>query len=489
MIAPGGATALVVLACLGAPSRAEEPRPLRIVPAMQAIQLGATTALWAPDLRSILGHDREGQRLWRVATGDPGGPRDLARLGDNLLAEAGGEALLIAPGDGRVLGRRSIIAPVAARAAPTTSDLPVPEPCRVTAHGGACALRCPCSFEVVRCDDLSPLGPAARLPAVDPMSLTHVGASRCPSFSGALLGRAEDVVITSFPDTPATAGKPFFGVSEIVVARDARTGEERWRSSEPGFFDEALAGVAADGVCYAGSRAGTLTVFDCQRATVLWRRPLARARGSALQIEVVGDGLLVRDGVSVGLFDPRTGHARWQVDLPPDRLALLAGSAGPADGGAPERSLPSAIRSARILRLDDGARLGEIVLPTGTERWPRRFADPAGGTSGWIVMSPKRVEAYDERGQLLGGVGSSHTLTDYVAGDAADVAVWDPLALTVATLTSTRPATAWNLAPARVIAFEGALGPGGLVVLVDGRGPWDPKDPTTFGEARFYRIP
>ena len=67
--------------------------------------VGATLALYTPDLRSVIGLDRDANRRWRVATGDQGGLRDLAVLGDRLLVYAGREALLVAPDSGHEVMR------------------------------------------------------------------------------------------------------------------------------------------------------------------------------------------------------------------------------------------------------------------------------------------------------------------------------------------------------------------------------------------------
>lgn len=462
-------SALVFLLLASTSSHAAEPRPSAVIPAMSAVQAGRSLALWAPDLRSVLGYDASGKRLWRLATGDQGGLRDLDVLGANVLVYAGTEAILLAPETGKVRGRRDGV---------TLGSPGGPRGCRISEHEGACTLECECLFEVIACDTLASLGEPARLPHFEERDEDGTPHSRCPMFSGAVIGRAGDAIITSFP---AATDKPFFSVPEITIARHATTGAELWRSAELGFFDEGLSGVASDGICYAGSRAGSLTVFDCQRGTPLWRRTITAAKGGEPQVEVTSAGIVVRDGARAALLDARTGKQSWEVELPAASLMLLAGGA-PAPIGTIDRRFGKAIKGARILDASDGTTLGEIAFAAGTDRFPRRC------DSGWIVIGGKRIEAYNGAGRSLGGLGSSASFSDYVIGTGPHLAAWDKNAITVATLGAAPSDDLVNGSGLNVVAYEGALGPGHLAVMVDGKGPWDPKKPESFGELRLYRL-
>jgi len=484
MVASTYLACVLALVVITPAAQAAEPRPIAVVPAMSAVQAGRSLALWAPDLRSVLGYDASGKRLWRLATGDQGGQRDLDVLGANVLVYAGTEAILIAPETGKVRGRRA--------------DVVLGTPggkrgCRIREHEGACALACECSFEVIACDTLATLGEPARLPRFEESDADGTPHSRCPMFSGAVLGRSGDALITSFP---AATDKPFFSVPEITIARHARTGAELWRSSEIGFFDEELSGVASDGTCYAGSRAGSLTVFDCQRKTVLWKRPITAVPGGELQVEAKPHGIVVRDGTRVALLDTRSGRPSWQVEVPTTSIVLLGELTPPYGGVVIDRRFGKAIKGARLLKVNDGTTLGEITFGNETDRWPRRFGV---GVEGWIVLAGKRIEAYDAAGKSLGGLGSSASFSDYVIGSGPNIAAWDNNAIALATLPATKalsPGSAilakaqdiLNGSGLRVVAYEGALGPGHLAVMVDGQGPWDPKKPDSFGELRVYRL-
>lgn len=457
------AIALAAIALIGASARAESPRA--ILPAMAAVEAGSTVAFLAPDLRSVLAVDAEGKRRWRVPIGDQGGIRDLDRLGRHVLVYAGTEALLVAADSGKVLGRRAGV---------TLGTPGGPRGCRLREEEGVCALDCECSFEVVSCDDLHALGPPAQLPHFEEIDADHSRQSRCPIFSGALLGRSGDVLITRFP---SATDKPFFAVPEVTLARDARTGAEVWRSDALGFYDAALSGVGRDGICFAGERAGSVVVFDCQRGSILWRRA-AMSRGAEPQVEATEQGLFVRDGPRAMLLGWRDGQARWEVVLPLDRLALVAASPTPG----PDRRFGNAVRGARWLAPDDGRTLADLAFLPGADRWPRR------STAGWWLLAGKRLEGFGPSGSGVGGVGSSSSWSDFVVGDGTRVAAWDRDAVTLADLGADRPITTLD-ERARVVAFDGAFGRGNLALYVDGKGPWKADDASTFGELRLYRWP
>lgn len=448
---------------MGAIARADEPRA--VLPAMVAIEAGPVVVYMPPDLRSVLAVDADGKRRWRVPIGDQGGIRDLDRLGPHVVAYAGTEALLLAADSGKILGRRPNVVlgtPGGARG------------CRVREEEGACAIDCECRFEVVSCDDLHALGAPALLPSFEE-EVDGQRESHCPIFSGALVGRAGELVITRFP---SATDKPFFAVPEVTLARDAHSGREVWRSSALGFFDAALSGVGRDGVCYAGERAGSVVVFDCQRGSVLWRRA-ATGRGAEPQVEASERGLFVRDGTRATLLGWRDGQPLWEVSVPVDRLVLLEPQA--PDTGV-DRRFGKAVGGARWLSLADGRTLGDVAFLPGADRWPRR------GPAGWVGLAGARLEAWDPSGKSLGGFGTSASFADFVIGDGARVAAWDRHAVTLADLGADRPLATLD-GPARVIAFDGAFGHGRVALLIDGKGPWKADDAATFGELRLYRVP
>lgn len=440
-----------------------EPRTLAIHPAQVALPLGEAVFAFSPDMRSVLGFSANGERLWRVGIGDQGGAKDLRTLGPTLIAYAGQEALALDPVSGKVLGRRPLTLP----------DPDQPEAgCELAHRDGVCALRCACSFELVRCDTLTTVGPRVTLPSLAPVG--DATRARCPSYTGALLGRVGDTLIAS---SPIATDTPFFGVAEEAIAVSATTGEVLWRNNGLGRLDAQLSGVSEDRAsCFAGSRAGSVQVFDCQRATPRWRRDISIVKAIEPQVFAAGGLLIVRDGKKLRGLTLADGQERWAVELPqrtvawpsrggtfgawssrPDTLALLDPVTGKREQTLPLPSgLVSSPRYSEHLRVSLGrddlvvhGAAGESLLTT--RRRPGQAIQLS--EQALLFATPERVELHTL--DL-----SSHTL--------ARRAVFEgPLA-------KSRPAGLFTT-------------PDGLrvVLLRDGKGGWDPSDPTTFGELHF----
>lgn len=190
---------------------------------------------------------------------------------------------------------------------------------------------------------------------------------------------------------PVLTDKPFFAVPEVTLARDARTGAEVWRSDALGFDDAALSGVGRDGIRFAGERAGSVVVFDCQRGSI--RRRAAMSRGAEPQVEATEQGLFVRDGPRAMLLGWRDGQARWEVVLPLDGLALVAASPTPG----PDRRFGNAVRGARWLAPDDGRTLADSAFLPGADWWPRR------STAGGPLLAGKRLEGFGRAARASAG--------------------------------------------------------------------------------------
>lgn len=467
-------------------THAAPPEPIAIVPAMSALEVQGVFVAWAPDLRAVLGLDARGARLWRVATGDQGGVRDLDVLGDNLVVYAGTEVLLIAPTSGAILGRRGDV----------VLGVPGgPEGCRLREEEGACALACECRFELVSCTDLKPIGPPAMLPRVelaDPFEAVGVRTSSCASFSRGVLGKAGELVVSALP---VAGEKAVFSVSEAVVARHAKTGAEAWRRAGHGPFDPTLSGVHGD-VCYTSSRGGPLTVFDCQRGEVLWTRKLALPKGAEPQVDRVGEGLMVRDGARVLALELRSGRVRWEAAVPADRIALALGVAprpvASFQARPVDRRLAKPLRGALVLDPETGAKKAELDFPEGVTRWPRTLG------TGWLVLGRSALAAFAANGSALGSLPVSDVRELLVSG--ADVVFAEGRATSKASKGTKRKAGVIRLwsppqASAEVLDEADQLvavsrGPDGALVVatvLSGRGAWDPKEPTTFGELRLFR--
>ncbi len=459
-------TSLLALTLVAAAVRAApgDPRVLAIHPAQSPLAVSGKVAAFSPDMRSVLGFSLRGERLWRVPTGEHGGARDLRALGSNVLAYTGKEALSISAESGKVEGRRDLVLPDPA--APTDG-------CELISRGAgqatACALRCACSFELVRCDTLATIGPSVELKKLAPVG--DSAEARCPAYSGALVGRTGDVVIASFPIASDT---PFFGVAEEVVGVSHTSGEVLWRARDLGRFDPELSGVGGDdSTCFVGSRAGSLSVFDCQRATPRWRRKISIVKTIEPQILALPGGLLVRDGkklLSLALTD---GAPRWTIELPARTVAW------PTTGG-PRTAWPSKPETMALVSSDSGRVIASLPLPSGV------LTSPLMTERLLVALGKEELGVYDRDGLPLATlrrkpgtlplVGSGALL--FVTPDRVELHhLGEGLAL--------RSAYEGPLARARPVA----IGDDTLVLHREGKRGWDPSDPETFGELHFLSVP
>ncbi|MFO0746413.1 MAG: PQQ-binding-like beta-propeller repeat protein [Myxococcota bacterium] len=460
-------TALALTTCLSSVFGAPEPRLVWALPAGAAVVADETIVFWAPDFRSVLAVDALGRRLWRVATGDQGGYRDLERLGPNVLAYAGEEAILIAPKTGKVLGRQ----PHVRLASPGQPG------CRIESHAGACAVVCPCGFLPVRCDDLGAAAPRASIPTFEEWDTDGNRTSQCMGRAGQLIGLAGDTEVVELPSPDlGNGGAKDFALTTDLVGFDVHTAKERWRSHALvdglSSFDVELSGALPDGkTCWLGSRSGSLRVFDCQRATLLWSRQLAVPPGVEPQIEAAGQGLVVRDGPKAKRFSA-SGETVWEVDVPKTDLVLLS------DDTAFRYRRIAKLTGATVLDPATGARRAHIALPAGLTRWPIPFA------GGWLTLADREVSVTSAQGVTSSPVKAVDFIEDVAAGPTL-IALRTRDAISVRGQADARSAAVDGDV---IIAVEGAAGPNRVLVLKDGEGPWDPKNPKTFGELRLYDL-
>ncbi len=424
-------------------SSAHALEPKAIVPAMQAVQAGKVVVAWAPDYRSVLGLDGDGARVWRLATGDQGGGRDLERVGDNVVVYAGQEAILVAPDSGKVLGRRAGVTRGAK------------DGCAVREQDGACALSCGCSFEVVACGTLATLGkPIVTTP--------EPGTSACHAFEPEIVGRAGDTIVMTVPSQASRTSR----VVPIARGYDAKTGAVRWESALLSRLRGEQSGVGPE-MCSAVTDSGKLMGFDCANGALVWE--LGLDTKSMPQVDRTAAGVLVADGPYVSLLDARTGAPRWRVARA--GLALMA--------SVVPRERTGNWDVARVYG-DDGAILGDVKLPAGIAQAPRRFGD------GWVALGKSNIAAFDGRGKSLGGIGTSAVWFGVAVG-TRKLLGWDGNAVTIVHAPSKRASIVIN-EPSEVVAFEGPIGDGHLVTLLRPREAWDATNPETFGELRFYAV-
>jgi hypothetical protein len=469
-------SALLTLALLSAPLSLEpasakpgEPRTLAIQPAQVAIPLGDAVFAFSPDMRSVLAFSPSGARLWRVGLGDQGGAKDLRALGPSLIAYAGQEALALDPQTGKVLGRRP-------------STLPDPEQpeagCELAHRDGACALRCACSFELVRCDTLETIGPKVTLPSLAPVG--DATKARCPSYTGALLGRAGDALIAS---APVATDTPFFGVAEEAVAVSATTGEVLWRSKALGRLDPQLSGVSEDRAsCFAGSRAGSVQVFDCQRATPRWRRDISIVKTIEPQVFAAGELLIVRDGRTLRGLALVDGKERWALELAPRTVAWPSRGAAPSLWG----SRPDTLALFELVSATPPRREATLPLPSGLN------SSPLMSDHLIVALGREDLVVHDRLGEPLLTTGRRKGQLPILAGPALVFAGSERVELFTFEAPSRaltlRAAFEGPLARSRPIALFSDAQALRLALLRDGKGGWDPSDPNTFGELHFVAV-
>ena len=299
--------------------------------------------------------------------------------------------------------------------------------------------------------------------------------ARCPRYSGALIGRAGDAMLAVFPITPKT---PFFGVAEEVLAVSA-TGEVLWRSSAFGRADPELSGVVSDGkTCFIGSRAGTVGVFDCQRATPRWRRDISIVKAIEPQVMALPDALLVRDGKKIHALALADGASLWSAELATRTVA------GALEVPRERRSWPSRPDTLAILDPSTGKVAASLPLPSGLTMSPL-VSDRL-----WVALGTRELAVYDTTGQPLATLPSRPGLTPLVSGPALLLAAPDRVELHALAQGFTRRATFEGpLAKARPIALDVRESRATLVLLRDGKKGWDPGDPETFGELHFVETP
>jgi len=450
---------VLVLLVAAAPTPITEGKLVWSLPAGMALAHGDSIALWSPDFRSVLGLDAKGKRVWRVATGDQGGYRTLEQLGPNVLAYAGTEAVLIEPKSGKVLGRQPHV----------VLGSPGKPGCHIDMHAGACGLACPCSFLPLRCEDLHPVAARASIPMFEEWDQDGHRESQCMGSAGRIVGKSGGVIVVELPRGDADPQQ--FALSTELVGLDADTAQARWRSRaliDGLSFDDDLSGALADGkTCYVGTRPGALRVFDCQRAVELWRKQLVVPKGAEPQIEAAGDGLVVRDGPQVKRLGA-DGHVAWQVEVPANELFVLSSD------HEPRQRRFAKLAAAVVLDPTTGARRARVPFVAKQTHWPVPFAGGwlAQGDEGYVidgvtVDTKAFIEELMAGTTLLARRTHDGIRVDALAKDGRhDVRVEGD----------------------RLIAIEGALGVGRVLVLKDGVGRWDPKDPKTFGELRLLDL-
>ncbi len=137
------------------------------------------------------------------------------------------------------------------------------------------------------------------------------------------------------------------GVAEgFLMAFDAKTGDQLWRSDEPIFTP-----AVQDGIGYAGSGGGEVTALDLSTGEVLWQEMVG---GVARPATVAGDVVYMNSDSDEAIyaFDTKTGDQLWKFPVNGylgDAPALEDGVLYAATGGGTiyalggENAIPAAV--------------------------------------------------------------------------------------------------------------------------------------------------
>jgi hypothetical protein len=427
---------------------------------------GERVIAWAPDLRSVLAFDATGKRLWRVATGERGGFRDLDAIPTGVVAYVGDAAWLLDPATGRVKGKADGVM----LASPGEST-----GCTIREHDGACAIACTCSFQVVRCADLAPLGERSHLTMFESMERDGQMHSRCSGTPGGVIGRVRDMVVAASP-LPAKRPKPFSVEPLGLVGLDATSGKTVWRRDPSAIDTSDMRGVGGDGMtAFFMTHDGLLEVFEATSGKVLWTRKVESPAGLPVACEAPPEvrHLIVRDGLSAKYLALDTGAEVGSVPLAANAIFAVRSP-------EPWSRRPEGARAVVFLDPAKPVVRAEVPLPGDGGPMPIPWLDA------FLV----------ERGKVLDHVGRSHgTPTSVTAEESIDRVITGPDAIAFSgarTLTIHRLAggadDVWHAPGLIPLAVGGFLGRDRVLVFKPGARPWDPQEPDSFGELRLVHF-
>lgn len=463
----------LALCALAAPSTARGATVTLLErPVGDVVTLDGRLYALSPDLRAVVAMHRGGHRLWRAKL--QGEPQDAGRIevvdteaGPRLAVATRDKLRLLSLRGGEVVAERDLGRPLGAGR----------RRCDLLSHGGACALACGCDFQVVRCDTLEAIGRESR-------RLAHeawvVGGQDAPAGCGgrppSLIARAGDLVIAAL--TGDRADGPLLGAAHPIVALDARTGGERWRSEALGqlWSSPSLSGASPDAAtCWVGDVAGRVEVFDCATGARRWGVTRALPEGADPQVDYVPApaGLLVRDGEQVTLRSLSDGTTLWGIHAPDERVI-----AGPVGQRAPLRIGMS--KSVRVVSPAAGELRATLEVPAPG---PRDLYDLG---DGWLVTGRKGLRRFDRHGVRTAERALS-PVNEVAIGDGL-VVVRGLDVVTFVDKGSLLPVGEMTGATYEIVGVEGALGRDVVALYRHPGEAWDAKDPVTFGALLLVRL-
>ncbi len=256
--------------------------------------------------------------------------------------------------------------------------------CWLDVQEGACARRCPCSFQIADCTTGALRGKSFHLEEIDESDADGGHSSpgpQCPGDSGWLHGRVGNVALISAEDR--AKGKS----TSVLAGIDVVTGKQVW--SRPGETVPSTSVHSPDGkTCYFATYRDAITVVDCATGKQLWIATPAKVADAQLVAFVPGRGVYRLAGGIGTLFAERTGKVVWTATPGMTTLAWPKGA-------------PLAVDSVRattqvaILDPATGKPLATIPLAAGSSV----HLDPGGG---FAITSAAGITAYDDVGTATG---------------------------------------------------------------------------------------
>lgn len=327
-----------------------------------------------------------GARAWQATiTHDPRELHTLAVAGASLLEWVADQLHVLDPATGRELA--------AADMATNGSG------CKLDIERGMCALRCPCSYQVVDCTTGARVGKSYQRTYTERFSRTGPPSAGCWGSGSSTIGMVNGLALFSVEDAPTA--------HDVTAALSVATGKERWRDT---FASSSLAGQSGhspDGkTCWFGGRNGELRVLDCATGKQLWRA----AGGSddspyAIAGFVAPHGVFALVGARATLYDERTGKVRWRTAFATPTIAWVRGVDQPLDWGNDDAT------AIALLDPTTGKSIATIALPNVAT------VTPDGHAGAYIAGD--RLAHYSADGKLLGEAAISKPRlvlgTDYLA--------------------------------------------------------------------------
>ena len=389
---------------------------------------GTQVAVLEPQARAVAAYDGSGRQVWRTTIASQGGLQSFRDLDGALVVWSGWRMFFLDPATGRI-----------------THDVAGEqhtekgESCWDRSEGGVCAFRCPCSFQLFDCHTGARIGDVYQQSWMEEFDNRGGAWSGCMN-GGELLGRAGGLAIFTSDNAKPTDAMPG---PRMTVAVDLATGKEAWRSAAPNdafTVSAETSGIAPDAqTCWVGGHP-ELRVFECATGWQLWNRQIS---GYQIVTHLSPEGLFAASEERAGMYDLASGRPRWERVLAHGTVTSVPGS--PINVFALDQP-----RDFRLLDPADGSEMLALDLGKG---------ESLGWQGDELVRAGKAVTRWDAAGRLLGTTPLDAPImhdTFALVSRGAETVLVDRKDGHV----RARLPAAW-----RLIAIEGALGPGRLMAV------------------------